>query len=55
MTERCSCGNDFAGDNLCMPSACMWEDWCGFCGTVHSDERCAATTTDASQTGERND
>lgn len=21
----CSCGNDFEGDNFCMPSACQWE------------------------------
>lgn len=23
--ERCSCGNEFDGDNLCMVSACQWE------------------------------
>ena len=23
--ERCSCGNDFDGDNFCMLSACQWE------------------------------
>lgn len=23
---RCSCGEVFDGDNLCMPSACQWED-----------------------------
>ena len=22
----CACGNLFAGDNLCMASACQWED-----------------------------
>jgi hypothetical protein len=25
---RCECGNDFKGDNLCMPSGCQMEDWC---------------------------
>jgi hypothetical protein len=24
--EVCSCGNRFDGDNLCMVSACQWED-----------------------------
>lgn len=23
--ERCACGNEFDGDNFCMPSACQWE------------------------------